>query len=258
MKTMLAAYGYYHNCRKIKYPFVESIQSGLLVADRFFVCDCESTDGTREVLQNLARTDPRIQFLSHPWGSHYRIQGAICNYILSEVPSGYDYALQIQADEVVCEWTIAPFLNAMDEMKRAGANLGAPYYYHLCPDYRTQFDFIYRRKAVMSRMGVGLAYDPNSDGCSIAGDYWSLPLELHHVGKVEIGRRKETLEKELEFQELYRDLGFPDPKIVALKDAGEMDYRKVFLSAEFRPYNGPWPSALLIRKMQDEMQEASR
>jgi len=244
----LAAYTYVRNCVKIDYPFVESILSSLLIADRVFVCDCESTDGTWETLQALARSDTRIEIMRHPWGDHYRIQGQVCNGILERIDAeGYDWAIQVQADEIVCEWTIAPFRQDLANLP-GDVKLARPSYTHLCPDYRTQFPFIYRSKAVVSRCRAGMRYDPNSDACSMAGgETWGVALELMHVGKVQVGREREALAKELEFQKLYTTLGFPDPKFLAQAESGRVDYRAAFTAAEFTPYAGPWPAVILPR-----------
>lgn len=247
-KLMLAAYTYVRDCKKIDYPFVESIQSSLVIADRVFVCDCMSTDGTWEALQSLAACDTRIEIMRHPWGEHYRVQGQICNGILERIEAeGYDFAIQVQADEIVCEWTVEAFRRDLANLP-ASVKLARPRYTHLCPDYRTRFPFIYERKAVLSRCRTGMRYDPDSDACSIAGgETADVALELMHVGKVQIGREAEALEKELTFQKLYRDLGFPDPKFLAQQATGKVDYRKAFTAAEFTPYTGPWPAAILPR-----------
>lgn len=245
----LGVYTYVRDCVAIDYPFVESIQSSLLIADRVFVCDCHSTDGTWETLQALAAVDTRIELMRHPWGDHYRVQGQICNGMLERITAeNYDFALQVQADEIVCEWTATAFRNCLLGMFDGNYPLGTPAYTHLCPDYRTQFPFIYRRKAVLSRCSTGARYDPDSDGCSMAGGaVFDTPLEIMHVGKVQQGRADKALRKELEFQELYRDLGFPDPKFIAQEPAGAVDYRAAFAGAEFTPYAGPWPAVLLPR-----------
>lgn len=247
---MLASYTYTHNCIKIDYPVVESIQSSLLVADRVFVCDCDSTDGTLETLQAMAKTDNRIQVMQHPWGDHFRIQGQICNGMLSRIESeGYDYALQVQADEIVCEWTIARFRNEL----KSGLNHGAPKYRHFCPDYRTTWPFIYERKTVLTSCKKKMRYGPDSDACSVAvGQINAVSLELHHVGKVQLGRERQALVKEMTHQEMYKSIGFPDPKFVAMQEGGIVDYPKAFEGVVFSPYRGPHPSVLIPRIMRAE------
>ena len=169
-KLMLGVYTYVRDCVKIDYPFVESIQSTLLIADRVFVCDAYSTDGTWEILQALAACDTRIQIMRHPWGDHYSVQGRICNGMLERITAeGYDFALQVQADEIVCEWTIESFRRDLEHMHVTNIGLGRPRYIHLCPNYRTEFPFIYDRKAVLSRCSHQLRYDGDSDACAMVG-----------------------------------------------------------------------------------------
>lgn len=246
---MLAAYTYTHNCKRIDYPFVESVISSLSLADRVFVCDCESTDGTLETLQAMAASDNRIELLQHSWGTHYRVQGQICNMMLDRIErSGYDYAIQVQADEIVCEWTIAAFRRALESRPAHGS----PKYRHFCPDYRTTWPFIYERKAVLTSCRSGLRYDPDSDACSVPAVERAVPLELHHVGKVQLNREEQALIKELTHQEMYRDLGFPDPKFIAMKEAGRVNYPQAFADSVFTPYTGPHPAVLLPRIMRAE------
>jgi hypothetical protein len=186
--------------------------------------------------------------MQHPWGDHYSVQGRICNGMLERITAeGFDFALQVQADEIVCEWTVADFRRELDGMRGTNTGLGRPRYINLCPDYRTQFPFIYDRKAVLSRCSHQLRYDGDSDGCSIAGPSCDLSLMLLHVGKVQTGRERQALAKELEFQKMYSSLGFPDPKFVAQAPAGVVDYRTAFGDAVFSPYHGPWPAVLLPR-----------
>lgn len=253
-RPMVGSYTYVRDCIKIDYPFVESIQSALLIADRVFVCDAYSTDGTWETLEALAACDTRIAIMRHPWGEHYRIQGQICNGMIERIEAeGYDFAIQVQADEIVCEWTVEAFRRDLAGMfADPHSRLGSPRYIHLCPDYRTKFPFIYERKSILSRCGRGLRYDPNSDGCSIAGPTVNLGLELHHVGKVQLGRERQALQKELEFQKMYVELGFPDPKFLAQEESGKVDYRTAFTGAEFTPYDGPWPAAIIPRIARSE------
>lgn len=251
----VAVYTYTRNCVKIDYPFLESVQSSLLIADRVFVCDCESTDGTWEVLQAAARADNRIEVMRHPWGDHYRVQGQVCNGMLERIEAeGYTWALQVQADEVVCEWTAPAFREDLRQMAHGRLTLGRPLYRHFCPDYRTTWPFIYDRKSVLSSCKKGHRYDANSDACSLPPSEWSykLGLEIHHVGKVSVGREEKALAKELEFQEMYRDLGFPDPKFLAQRDLGRVDYVAAFGPEKFTPYHGPHPSVLLPRIMRTE------
>lgn len=248
--TTLAVYTYTRNCKAIDYPFVESIQSSLMVADRVFVCDCYSDDGTWEVLQAMAATDNRIEVMRHPWGDHYRIQGQVCNGMLERIDAeGYNFSLQVQADEIVCEWTIPAFRSELNGWKGSKwSATAAPKYRHFCPDYRTTWPFIYEHKAVAAPCRKGWRYDANSDACSLPSTHpTACALELHHIGKVSLGREEVALKKELEFQEMYRSIGFPDPKFIAQKESGKVDYRKAFEGAVFSPYKGPHPAVLIPR-----------
>jgi len=85
-------------------------------------------------------------------------------------------------------------------------------------------------------------------------------LQVYHYGKVQIGRAAAAAKKEIDFQALYTDLGFPDPKIVESYQRGEVDYAYVFERArqagEFKPFEGEHP--LAVRNWITWMQQCDR
>lgn len=249
-RPSIAAYTYSHNTLRYRYPILEAVQSALLLADRVFWCDCDSTDGTWELAQAAAKADPRIEVMRHPWGDHYTVLPHVANELLEAIGTRYDWALQVQADEVLCEWTIEPFRRDLAILTRDKWQLARPFYRNFCPDYQTTFPFIYDRKPVLSRTTSGLRWDTRGDACSLVGAAWyDLSLEFHHYGKVQVGREREALLKELEFQAMYKDLGFPDAKFLDQRESGVVDYRKAFAGASFAEYAGPHPAVMLRRIM---------
>lgn len=254
MKPTLAAYLFGYDLERIRYPWREALASALdLVGPdgAVFFCECYSDDGTWEALRAewMARSDPRFVLLRHPWGTSHEIQVTIANYLLGQIGRHYQWALKLDADEVLGEWSFDAFWEALERLNEMpGVSLGRPHYTHLCPDDHTQFPFIYQRKAVLSRTRTGLVYNDN-DACALGGGpEVDVPLEILHLGKMAMGREREALVKEVTFTKLYTDLGFPDQKVEAQRPQGYLDYRKVFDLAlgrgEFTPYDGPWPKYL--------------
>lgn len=259
MDKRLAVYLFGHNLNKICYPWHAAIRSALALAGaggRVYFCECESSDDTFD--DAIGTFAPQVDaglltILKHPWGSHFSIQARIANYLLDAISEdGYEWTLKLDADEVLCEWSFDRFREDLEGMTRRGFLLGRPHYTHFCPDADNEFDFIYRSKAVISRqrpVRIRFNTDPstgNADACALGGwSEWQTGLEIYHYGKMQVGRRTEALWKEYSFQQLYVDLGFPDPKVVEQLPEGKIDYDRIFQTArergEFREFHGRHP-----------------
>ena len=118
-------------------------------------------------------------------------------------------------------------------------------------NYRTEFDFIYRRKRVFMQHGHGWVWD--GDACNLMngkGKFLDVPIEVFHYGKVH--EAKKALVKETDFQALYTDIGFPDPKLAQMSDAiGGVDYHYLFETAiregQVREFTGTHPKIMADR-----------
>jgi len=255
-QSSLAVFLFGYRLDAILYPWRASIASALDLAGEsgavyFCVCDDDTyaavvKDFTMEI------DEGRLWILGHEWGSHYSVQAHIANFMLDKIGTQYDFALKLDADEVLCEWSFDAFREDLEIMAQDGWRLGRPHYTHLCPDDKHVFDFIYRSKAVLSRTTAGFRFSTGrgGDACALGGaPEYQTRLEIMHLGKMEMGREREALAKEHEFQKLYVELGFPDPKVEALLSQGYMDYLKVFdrawANGEFRNYHGPYPKYVI-------------
>jgi len=267
----LAVYLFGFNLNRIVYPWKASIRSALsLVGDKgaVYFCECNSQDDT--YADCLDTFTPQIEngFLHvsrHPWADNYyrddeersqrgyKIQAVVANYLLEQIGDKYDFSLKLDADEVLCEWSFEDFYTDLKFMKGANILLGRPHYTHLCPDDQHEFDFIYRSKAVLSQARSGFRYDlgKGGDACALGGSReYQTRLEVMHYGKMSLGREKEALLKEYSFQQLYKELGFPDPLVVKqVNEKGYIDYDEIFQVAkergDFRPYTGPHPTFVI-------------
>ncbi len=256
-KKQLAVYLFVYNTRKILYPWVESIQSALALTEgrgNVFVCHClpvdgSEEDGTLEALRELAgRQEPgRLVLSLHDWGTSHEIQVGIANYLLDQIGTDYEWALKLDADEVLHEASFEAFYRDLAIMHSTYKVLGKPHYTHFSPDPFTTFPFIYDSKAVLSLTRAGQRFHDN-DACALGGG--GIPehqtrLQIYHYGKMGYGREREALVKEVSFTKLYTDLGFPDPKVDAQRPAGWLDYDKVFDVArskgDFKPFTGTHP-----------------
>jgi len=244
-RPSLAVYLFGYKLDAIAYPWRASIDSALELAERVYFAPCD--DETEAAARDMH--EARLSIHPHAWGDHYTIQAHIANFLLDHIGTTYDYALKLDTDEVLCEWSFLGFYNELIYMKSADYKLGRPHYTHFCPDDKTTFPFIYSSKAVLSDTAAGLRFSagPGGDACALGGSpEFQTHLEVFHYGKMHMGRRREALVKEHEFQKLYVELGFPDPKVEALwKNDGYMDYERVFdvskSQGEFRAYRGQHP-----------------
>lgn len=263
--TTLAAYLFGYNLNKIAYPWKASILSALAAADIVYFCACPSEDDFEQDLYDTFGHEieaGRLAVIHRPWGTHYSVQAHIANSLLDQIGTKFDFALKMDADEVICEWSIPLFRKQLDDYNKSGAVLARPQYLHFCPDANTTFPFIYDSKAVISRTSAGLRYSSGhgGDACALGGaPEYQTTLMLHHYGKMEQGREREALLKERSFQKLYVELGFPDPRVEALASQGYMDYVHVFKNAydkgHFKPYRGRHP--IFVQDWLEQMRQRS-
>ncbi len=249
----LACYSFGFNLNLIRYPWKASLESALALVGEtggVYFCECFSEDDTFEDFMDFHRrlNDPRLRIIRHPWGTRHTIQALIANTLLDGIGTDYDFALKLDADEVLAEWSFDQFREDLKFMHYNGYHLGRPFYTHFCPDDRHTFKFIYSSKAILSRTRKGLRFDTGKggDACALGGTpEFQTRLRVFHYGKLGMGRERESLKKEHDFQQLYTELGFPDPKVEAQLESGYLDYLKVFDLAwergEFKEYDGPHP-----------------
>lgn len=110
----VSGFSYVRNGLQYGYPFLESIKSVLPLCDEFIMVVGDSTDGTRQAIENL--NDPKIKIVDSIWpaqnegGRRYAIQA---NIGLDHCTG--DWAFHIQADEVIHEKDHAAIAQAMKD-----------------------------------------------------------------------------------------------------------------------------------------------
>lgn len=101
------------NGLKYDYCFVPCILSMLPICDVINVCDSDSTDGTREILDDLAKRHSKIQVLNYPWKNPVGNVDAVLDWEnWSRERLGTDYHLMLEADEVLGPESYDHILNA--------------------------------------------------------------------------------------------------------------------------------------------------
>ena len=110
----IAGFTYVRNGFDYGVPFLESIQSVLPICETFVVAVGDSTDGTREAIEQL--NSPKIKIIDTIWDMNLREGGKVfaqqANIALDQVHA--DWCLHIQSDEVFHENDLDKIVAAID------------------------------------------------------------------------------------------------------------------------------------------------
>lgn len=258
MKPTLTIFTLAYNLEKIKYPYEASIRSACHFADEVLVAECFSTDGTYEHLLELQRELPKIRIVRHEWGTNCEIQKTLAELCCKEATS--DWIFYLNADEVIHE--LSDF--QLEALEQAGRKFGAAHYTHFLGTFDTTWPFVYERVTRLQRGNVA-SWSPDACSLAVSDKVAAIPVEIQHFGKVNIGRAAEAGVKEMEFQAMYKEYGFPDPTCVKMvEETGGMDYaeavrinwKKADAIDTSRPFTGTLSAFVLPWKR--EMEEAER
>jgi glycosyltransferase involved in cell wall biosynthesis len=252
-------YQFLYNGEKYDYPWRESLESVYPVADEIVVAECHSTDDTWEKLQEFASTRPKIRLIRHDWVTHFSELSKIGNACVPEMSS--EWVTQIQADEVLHENSY-PFFEQLkttpaSEFRNLQGRIATAFrthYTHFLANYETEFDFCYQSLIRIAKRGSG--WWLHGDACQLDGGNKNLvidsPVQVFHYGKVHEGHT--GFEKEWDFQALFKDIGFPDPKMLEMKEKlGESycDYLYLFkeqiAKGTVRRFTGTHPAVMKDR-----------
>lgn len=99
---MISGFTYVRNGLELDYCFELCIQSMLPFCDEVVVCDRDSTDGTAEILREMAARDPRLRIINMPWDEpHAKLDFLVewMNYTRKHLQ--YENQLYLDADEIL-------------------------------------------------------------------------------------------------------------------------------------------------------------
>lgn len=107
----ISGFSYIRNGFEFEYPFLEAIRSILPICDEFVMAVGDSTDGTREAIEELG--SDKIRIVDTVWEESMRIGGQIfaqqANIALDHITG--DWGFHIQADEAIHE-------NDLEQLRR--------------------------------------------------------------------------------------------------------------------------------------------
>jgi hypothetical protein len=134
-----------------------------------------------------------------------------------------EWAYQIQADEVLHENSIPILRSAPLGMVANNKSAARVHFIHFMANYETTFPFCYdalvrvaSRRKMWEIIGDGVQFAKHSAGCDAIPEEEVLDtvIQVFHYGKVK--EAEKGFRKEWEFQQLYKDIGFPDPKMMEM------------------------------------------
>jgi hypothetical protein len=220
-KKTLGVYTFVHNITKYDYPFEESLNSALPIADEIVILECSSEDDTIERIRKWISEAVRKSVINitlitgEPWATHHTHLSMLGNKAMDYLTT--DWHWQLQADEVIHE-------DSYDEIRSLiqyiPSNLSAitTRYTHMLANYSTEFDFCYQSAIRIARRGSPwrLVGDACQLGDGKGNEVYNASIKVFHYGKVHNGGT--GYQKEVDFQDLFKDLGFPDPRMKEMLD----------------------------------------
>lgn len=247
MKDLLGIYCFIRNGFKYDYPFVESIESAVPVADQIVINECHSDDDTFDKILELKDKYPnKIKVIRSDWVTHHSELSIRGNECIPHLSTRWHW--QLQADEVLHEKDYETIRKVLQDSLTKPVDAFKVHYWHFMANYETEFDFCYVKAARIGRKGRGwwltgdaaeiaggnpnMLYDFTPDGPKHLDPKEVSDLRVFHYGKVKEGAV--GWQKEWDFTQLYKDLGFPDPKMKEMEAKfGEQfcDYVYVFEGA---------------------------
>ena len=236
--TNLAGFSYIYNAVDFDIPFVESIKSVIDVVDQFVLTECYSKDNTWDLCLKLKEEYPdKIKLVRHEWVQHYTEISNLANWTMMQIDENIEYCMQLQSDEVIHEKDLNLLKKVPAILTLTGKTVARWKYNHFIGNPQTVFPFCYSKlvRIVKREEGwviIGDGVQFNKFGKIIPEDeVIETGIEVFHYGKMKDPYK--GFKKEVDFQNLFTDIGFPDPRMLQMqKELGEdyCDYVYLFES----------------------------
>lgn len=156
----ISGFSFVRNAIDLYYPVVESIRSVLPICDEFVIAAGDSTDGTTELLRGIG--DPKLRVIETVWDPTQFVERgrslSVQTNIALDACTG-DWALYVQADEVMHEDDLVPLVERMrayrDDPRVDGLLFEYLHFYADYDHYQTAHNW-YRREVRAVRTGRGV------------------------------------------------------------------------------------------------------
>jgi hypothetical protein len=248
----LGVYQFIRNGVIYDYPFLESLESVVPIADQIVVCECESEDNTLELLQQFQeKYKDKVTIVRHSWARHFTELSVIGNYAALFLDT--DFKWHVQSDEVIHENqynNIKAWIKLVEKHNLNVTALTTKYIHFVC-NYETTFPFVYDEIIRIHRRGSNWMLV--GDACQLAGgserEVLHTDITVYHYGKVHSGEK--GWKKEWDFQQLFKDIGFPDPKMLEMKEKLGKEYcdylflfEKDIIENKIKKFTGTHPKVM--------------
>jgi glycosyltransferase involved in cell wall biosynthesis len=241
----VSGFTFVRNGVKFDYPFLESIHSLLALCDEVVIAVGQSEDSTLERIQSLH--SPKIRILDTIWDASIRKDGLILsqqtNLALDQI-SG-DWALYLQADEVLHEQDYLTIKDAMVRYKDRGEVEGLLFHYkHFYGSYEYVGDSRrwYRREIRIVRPRSGVRSWGDAQGFKIKGRKLHVKLidaAIHHYGWVKPPDIQQLKQKT--FNKLWHSDDWVDQNVGS---ANEYNYKQ---GGKLAKHEGSHPAVMMER-----------
>ncbi|GAB3846658.1 hypothetical protein GCM10028822_06990 [Hymenobacter terrigena] len=244
----VVGFTFVRNAIKYDYPVLESINSLLPLCDELVVAVGNSDDDTLGLIQGI--NSPKIRIIETVWDDTLREGGRVLavetDKALAAVPTDADWAIYLQADEVLHEADYAAIRAGMERWKDDKSVQGLLLNYR---HFYGSYDYVgdsyrwYRREIRIVRPGIGVASYRDAQGFRLA-DNSKLRVKLldatvHHYGWVKtpaaMQRKQET------FNKLWHSDDWVAQNVAS---AEEFDYSQV---DSLQRFTGTHPQVMLGR-----------
>ena len=204
----VVGFTFVRNALKYDYPVLESINSLLPLCDEVVVAVGNSEDGTLALIQGI--TSAKIRIIETVWDDSLREGGRVLavetDKALAAVPTDADWAIYLQADEVLHEADYAAIRAGMARWQADKTVEGLLLQYR---HFYGSYDYVgdsyrwYRREVRIVRPAIGVYSYRDAQGFRRSGDHKLrvklLDATVHHYGWVKppaaMQRKQETFNK---------------------------------------------------------------
>ncbi|GHS86747.1 hypothetical protein FACS1894201_07750 [Bacteroidia bacterium] len=242
----ISGFTFVRNAVKYDYPVIEAINSILPLCDELIVCLGASDDGTAALLESI--TSHKLKIIHSVWDDSLRKGGRVLaeetNKAFDAIASDSDWAVYIQADEVIHEKYISIIRQGMEQyLNDKTVDCLVLNYLHFYGNYHYVGDSRnwYRREIRIIRNDHTIRSYRDAQGFRRKNEKLNgklLDAYVYHYGWV---RNPHFLTaKQVGFEKLYK----PDDTKLTVKQDELYDYRKV---ASLKLFTGDHPAVMQKR-----------
>jgi hypothetical protein len=215
----VCGFSFVRNAVKFSYPVVEAVRSVLPLCDRFIMSVGNSEDDTLDLIRSI--DSDKLSIVESVWDDRKRRNGEVLaeetNKVFDRIPEEYDWAVYIQADEVMHEKYHPVLAEAMAEWQDHPEVEGLLFkYLHFFGsfDYLADSRSWYRNEIRIVRNDKKIRSYKDAQGFRLGGrklNVKAVDAYMYHYGWV---RPPEIMQKKhVNFNKLYHSDEWVDRKI---------------------------------------------